>query len=64
MAGIWLGIISVIKNILLKVLSAKFFEWLFFWAAGMLVHSTKTPLDDQFYEQVKKIYFDEQGGKK
>lgn len=56
MTAIWLGIVSVIKNILLKVLSEKFFEWLLFWAAKMLVDSTETTKDNEFYEQVKKVY--------
>ena len=59
MTAIWLGIVSVLKNILLKTLSEKFFEWLFFWAAQMLVDSTKTTKDDEFLKQVKKVY--EQG---
>jgi len=59
MTAIWLGIVSVLKNILLKTLSEKFLEWLFFWAAQMLVDSTKTTKDDEFLKQVKKVY--EQG---
>ena len=62
MASIWLGMLNVIKNIVLKVLSEKFFEWLFFWAARMLVESTKTNKDDEFLEKVKEIY--EQGNGK
>lgn len=59
MASIWLAIVSVIKNIFLKVVSEAFFEWLFFWAARMLVDSTKTTKDDEFYFKVKELY--EQG---
>ena len=53
---------TVMKNILLRTLSEKFFEWLFFWAAKMIVDSTKTTKDNEFLEQVKKVY--EQGERK
>ena len=56
MTVVWLGIISVLKNILLKVCSEAFFTWLFFWSAKMLVESTKTTKDDEFLAQVKKTY--------
>ena len=59
---IWLTMVTVMKNILLRTLSEKFFEWLFFWAAKMLVDSTKTTKDDEFLAQVKKVY--EQGERK
>ena len=59
MTAIWLGLVSAIKNILLKVVSQAFFEWLFFWAARMMVESTKTTKDDEFLEKVKELY--EQG---
>lgn len=59
MTAIWLGIVNVLKNILLKTLSEKFFEWVFFWGAEMLVKSTKTTKDDEFLAKVKEIY--EQG---
>lgn len=55
----WLTMMTVMKSILLRTLSEKFFEWLFFWAAKMLVDSTKTTKDDEFLTQVKKVY--EQG---
>ena len=56
---VWLTLVSVVKNILLRTLSEKFFEWLFFWTAQMLVDSTKTTKDDEFLTQVKAVY--EQG---
>ena len=59
MISIWLALVSVVKNIFLKVVSEAFFEWLFFWAARMLVDSTKTTKDDEFYFKVKELY--EQG---
>jgi hypothetical protein len=59
MVSIWLALVSVVKNIFLKVVSEAFFEWLFFWAARMLVDSTKTTKDDEFYFKVKELY--EQG---
>ena len=46
MSAIWLGALNVMKNIVVKVLSEKFFEWLFFWAADALVKKTTTKLDD------------------
>ena len=58
MTAVWLGVMSAIKSILLKVLSEKFFVWLFFWAAGMLVDSTKTTKDDEFLKKVKELYDD------
>jgi len=56
MATIWLGIVNVIKNLLLRTLSEKFFEWLLFWVVQMLVDSTKTTKDNEFYDKVKEIY--------
>jgi len=56
MTAIWLGIVSVLKNILLKTLSEAFFEWLFFWTTKMLVDSTKTNKDNEFYNKVKETY--------
>jgi hypothetical protein len=59
MTGLLMGALNVLKNILLRMASEAFFEWLFFWAAKMLVESTKTTKDDEFFKQVKKAY--EQG---
>lgn len=59
MPAIWLGVVGAIKNILLKVLSQNFFEWLFFWAAESLAASTKNKLDDEFIRKAKELY--EQG---
>jgi hypothetical protein len=56
MTGILMGALNVLKNILLKMASEVFFEWLFFWAARMLVESTKTTKDDEFFAKVKEIY--------
>tara|TARA_R110002096_G_C14264075_1_gene694956 strand:+ start:287 stop:463 length:177 start_codon:yes stop_codon:yes gene_type:complete len=49
-------VVNALKNILLKTCSEAFFKWLFFWAAQMLVDSTKTTKDDEFLAQVKKTY--------
>lgn len=51
--------IVILKKILLSLLSEKFLEWLFFWAAKALVESTKTKKDDEFLTKVKETY--EQG---
>lgn len=58
MAAIWLGMVTAIKNILFKVLSVKFFEWLFFFAAEMFVESTKTNKDDKFLQKIKELYYE------
>lgn len=58
MSAIALAAVTIIKRIVLKVASEKFFEWLFFWAAKMLVESTKTDKDDAFLAKAKEIYFD------
>ena len=56
MSAIWLAFVSALKNIFLKVVSEKFFEWLFFWAAKSLVESTKTTKDDEFLAKTKELY--------
>ena len=56
MQVIWLAVIGALKNIFLKVVSEKFFEWLFFWAAQNLVDSTKTTKDDEFLAKAKELY--------
>ncbi len=47
---------NVIKGILVTLLSEAFLKWVFFWAASMLVESTKTTKDDEFLAKVKEIY--------
>jgi hypothetical protein len=59
MTAIWAGLLAAIKSIFLKVVSQRFFEWLFFWSVKALVEHTKTPLDDEFYKEAKRVY-DEQ----
>lgn len=49
--------LSVIKRIVLKVASEKFFEWVLFWAAKMLVDSTKTEKDNEWYDKIKETYY-------
>jgi hypothetical protein len=63
MSAIVAGLLAVLKRILLKVASEKFFEWAFFWAAGMLVESTKTDKDDAFLAKAKEIYFEKDDDK-
>lgn len=48
--------ITILKKLLLSLATEKFLTWLFFWAAGLLVESTKTTKDDEFLAQVKKAY--------
>lgn len=54
--NIGLAALSVLKKILLSLLSEAFLEWLFFWAGQMLVDSTKTTKDDEFLRKVKEVY--------
>lgn len=56
MSAIFMGALSVLKKIVVKVLSEKFFEWLFFWAADALVKKTTTKLDDEFIKKAREIY--------
>lgn len=56
MQAILLGALGAFKNIIFKVLSEKFFEWLFFWAAEALTAQTKNKLDDEFIKKAKEIY--------
>lgn len=59
MTAIWLAVLGAIKSILVKVITQKFFEWLFFWAASMLVKHTDNKHDDELLNKVKELY--EQG---
>ena len=59
MSAILTGALNVLKKIVVKTLSEKFFEWLFFWAADALVKKTTTKLDDEFIKKAREIY--EQG---
>lgn len=56
MSAILTGALSVLKKIVVKTLSEKFFEWLFFWAADALVKKTTTKLDDEFIKKAREIY--------
>ena len=46
---------TVLKGIFIKLASQAFLEWLLFWAVDMLVKSTKTTKDDEFFKKVKEI---------
>jgi|TARA_B110000211_G_scaffold198220_1_gene228042 hypothetical protein len=48
-------IASVLKGIILKMASKAFLEWVLFWAADMLVASTKTTKDDEFLAKLKEL---------
>ena len=56
MSAVFLGALNVLKRIIVKTLSEKFFEWLFFWAADALVKKTTTKLDDEFIKKAREIY--------
>ena len=56
MTAIWLALTGAVKNIVVKVVSEKFFTWLIFWAADMLVKSTKTKYDDVWLAKVKELH--------
>ena len=47
---------TLVKKVLLGVMSEKFLEWLLFWAAKSLVESTKTKKDDEFFTKIKEVY--------
>ena len=59
MTGIWLGVIGAIKSIMTRVLSEKFFVWLFFFAGEAIAKKTTNKLDDEFIAKAKELY--EQG---
>ena len=61
MPALWLALTGALKTIFLKVVSQKFFEWLFFWAAKRLVEHTKTTVDDEFLKQIEVIYNESNG---
>lgn len=61
MTTVWLALISAFKNILLKVVSEKFFTWAIFKLADLLVESTKTPHDDEWLAKIKELV--EEGSK-
>ncbi len=59
MTAIWFALMSAVKNILVKCISQKFFEWALFWDAEMLVKHTDNKHDDKLLVKVKELY--EQG---
>ena len=48
-------LVNVLKGIVLKLASEAFLQWALFWAAEMLVKSTKTTKDDEFLKKVKEL---------
>ena len=48
---------AVLKKIFLKVVGEKLLVWALFWAAEMITSSTKTPHDDEWYRQIKGLYY-------
>jgi hypothetical protein len=49
------AIVGLFKKLFLKMATEKFLVWLFLWAGKMLVESTKTTKDDEFFKQVEKL---------
>tara|TARA_R110000765_G_scaffold221532_1_gene325458 strand:- start:402 stop:572 length:171 start_codon:yes stop_codon:yes gene_type:complete len=49
-------LVHVLKGIVLKMASQAFLEWVLFWAAGLVVESTKTTKDDEFLAKLKELY--------
>jgi len=49
-------IVGVLKGIVVKMASKAFLEWILFWAAGLIVASTKTTKDDEFLAKLKELY--------
>lgn len=52
-------VIGMVKSMLIgwgsKLLTAAALEWLVLWAGEMLVKSTKTPHDDEFFYKLKEL---------
>lgn len=49
---------KIITKLALTVASEKLLEWLLFYAAALIVESTKTTKDDKLLEQIKKAYYE------
>ncbi len=47
---------SFATKLLMSFASEKLIEWAFFYVAEQIVKTTKTPHDDNFLEQAKKAY--------
>lgn len=50
---------ALLTKILLTALSEKALEWVLFWIVGLIVQSTKTDKDNEFYEKFKELYYGE-----
>ena len=50
------GVMAFGTRLLMTFASEKVIEWAFFYLAGEIVKTTKTPHDDKFYAEIKKAY--------
>ena len=50
------AILAFGTRLLMTFASEKVIEWAFFYLAGEIVKTTKTPHDDKFYAEIKKAY--------
>ena len=50
------GLMAVLTRVFMSFASEKVIEWLFFYIAEKIVESTKTPHDNAFLEEIRKVY--------
>ena len=54
------AILAALRSIFIKLIATvatkSLLEWLLFWAADLVVKSTKTKHDDVFYDKFKEAY--------
>lgn len=55
------ALMGFITKLFMSMCGERMIEWFFFKVCELCVKSTKTPCDDEFYEQVKKSYQESQG---
>jgi len=58
------AILAALRAIFIKLVatmaSKSLLEWVMFWAADLIVKSTKTTHDDVFFDKLKKAYKEEE----
>lgn len=55
------ALLAVLSRVLLASCGEQVIEWFLFKFCELLVQSTKTPCDDEFYAMVKTAYNDSKG---
>lgn len=56
MSILFIALASIAKKLLLTVTTETFLKWGFFFFGEMLVKSTKTTKDDEFFNKLKEAY--------